>query len=84
MKLAAIGIRPGIPKIEISRVKTISAHIAAISVLMGIDSQKLPFSLTTSIVKIPPKISMSKTNVCSPLLPVSPKWLVLRYISPKD
>ena len=40
MKLAAIGIRPGIPKVEMAKVMTTSAHIAVMSVLLGIDSQK--------------------------------------------
>jgi hypothetical protein len=37
MKLATIGIRPRIPKIEMAKVTTISAHIAVMSFLLGID-----------------------------------------------
>jgi len=39
-KLAAIGIKPGIPKVEIAKITTISTHIAVMSILLGIDSQK--------------------------------------------
>ena len=38
MKLAAIYIRPRIPKIEIAKVTTILAYIAVMSVLLRLDS----------------------------------------------
>lgn len=33
---------------------------------------------------MPPKISISKTKVCSPVSPVCPRYLIPKYNSPKD
>ena len=68
----AISIKPGIPKVEIAKVMIILPHMVIMSVLLGINSKKSSF-LTLSIMSIPPKISISKTNVCSPVWHVSLK-----------
>ncbi len=68
-----IGVKPGIPVIEIIDEMTMSAIIAIRSGRLGFDFQKFPLSRTTKIVNNPPNNNMSNEKVFNAAVFDSPK-----------
>ena len=58
-----IALSPKRPKVEITTPKIISARMINNKVLLGAESQKCPFSLTTNIENMAKKHSISKLKV---------------------
>ena len=68
-----IGVKPGIPTIEIIEEMSMSATIAIRRGRLGFDFQKLPLSLTTKIVNNPPNSNISNEKVLNIAVLDNPK-----------